>query len=123
MQNSCLHSVASHLSFSHRNVYAGVHISDTLLSMASIGIRELRSALSTYVKRAHTGERIVITVDGAPAAQLSSLQSDSTGIALADLVARGAVLPPRRRGDWVPAEPLVLYSGARIDRALSQVRR
>ena len=91
--------------------------------MASIGIRELRSALSTYVKRAHTGERIVITVDGAPAAQLSSLQSDSTGIALADLVARGAVLPPRRRGDWVPAEPLVLYSGARIDRALSQVRR
>ena len=90
--------------------------------MASIGIRELRSTLSTYVKRASAGERIIITVDGAPSAQLSRLQADTTGPTLADLVARGVVLPPRRRGDWVPAEPLVLYTGARIDRALSQVR-
>lgn len=90
--------------------------------MAHIGIRDLRSALSTYIKRAHSGERIIITIDGTPAAQLSGLGADTTGITMADLVARGAVLPPRRRGDWVPGEPLVLYSGARIDRALTQVR-
>lgn len=90
--------------------------------MAHIGIRDLRSALSTYIKRAHSGERIIITIDGTPAAQLSGLGADTTGITMADLVARGAVLPPRRRGDWVPGEPLVLYTGARIDRALTQVR-
>lgn len=90
--------------------------------MAHIGIRDLRSALSTYIKRAHSGERIIITIDGNPAAQLSGLGADTTGITMADLVARGAVLPPRRRGDWVPGEPLVLYTGARIDRALTQVR-
>ncbi len=90
--------------------------------MAHIGIRDLRSSLSTYIKRAHAGERIIITIDGQPAAQLAGLGADSDGATLADLVARGAVLPPRRRGDWVPSEPLVLYSGARIDRALTQVR-
>lgn len=90
--------------------------------MASIGMREFRSALATYVRRAQMGERVVVTVDGAPVAQLSSMGSDYAGITMADLVARGSVNPPRRRGDWVPGEPLVLYSGTRIDRALQQVR-
>ena len=48
-----------------------------------------------------------------PAAALESL---------ADLIARGAVAPPRRRGDWIPDDPLLLSSGARVDRALNQVR-
>lgn len=107
---------------SNQDVYTGVHKPDTLCSMADIGIRDLRSALSTYIKRAHAGERIVITVDGHPAAQLSGLRAAESGVSMADLVARGLVLPPRRRGDWIPGEPLVLYSGARIDRALTQVR-
>jgi antitoxin (DNA-binding transcriptional repressor) of toxin-antitoxin stability system len=68
------------------------------------------------------GERVVITVDGSPVAQLSNMGSDYSGITIADLVARGVVMAPRRNGDWVPSDPLVLYSGARIDKALSQVR-
>jgi prevent-host-death family protein len=122
MQNSWLHLVLLALGLSNQIVYTGVHNPDTLSPMAHIGIRDLRSALSTFIKRAHAGERIVITVDGNPIAQLSGLGADQTGATMADLVARGAVLPPRRRGDWVPGEPMVLYSGARIDRALSQVR-
>lgn len=90
--------------------------------MATIGMREFRSSLATYIRRARTGERVVITVDGAPVAQLTPMESDLTGISMNDLVARGAVVAPRRRGDWVPSDPLVLYSGARIDRALAQVR-
>ena len=90
--------------------------------MAHIGMREFRSALATYVRRAQMGERVVITVDGSPVAQLSNMGSDYSGITIADLVARGAVTAPRRTGDWVPSDPLVLYSGARIDKALSQVR-
>jgi antitoxin (DNA-binding transcriptional repressor) of toxin-antitoxin stability system len=90
--------------------------------MAHIGMREFRSALATYVRRAQMGERVVITVDGSPVAQLSNMGSDYSGITIADLVARGVVMAPRRTGDWVPSDPLVLYSGARIDKALSQVR-
>ena len=85
-------------------------------------MREFRSALATYVRRAQMGERVVITVDGAPVAQLSNMGSDYSGITIADLVARGVVKAPRRTGDWVQSDPLILYSGARIDKALSQVR-
>ncbi len=106
----------------NRGVYTGVHIFRYPSVMANIGIREFRSALATYMRRAQMGERVVVTVDGAPVAQLSAVGSDFAGVTMADLVARGAVTAPRRRSDWVPGEPLVLYSGARIDRALSQVR-
>ena len=90
--------------------------------MAHIGMREFRSALATYVRRAQMGERVVITVDGSPVAQLSNMGSDYSGITIADLVARGVFMAPRRTGHWMPSDPLVLYSGARIDKALSQVR-
>ena len=90
--------------------------------MAVIGMREFRSALATYIRRAQMGERVVVTVDGAPVAQLSNMGYDYAGITIADLVARGTILPPRRRGDWVPSEPLTLYTGARVDRALHQIR-
>jgi prevent-host-death family protein len=85
-------------------------------------MREFRSSLATYIRRARAGERVIITVDGSPVAQLTNMESDYSGVSMSDLVARGAVIAPRRRGDWVPSEPLVLYSGARIDRALAQVR-
>jgi prevent-host-death family protein len=91
--------------------------------MASVGIRELRGALATYLRRAASGERIIVTTAGAPAAQLGPLTGDDSGQSLADLVALGRVESPRRRGDFVPAEPLGLYAGTRIDRALSEVRR
>lgn len=90
--------------------------------MADIGMRELRATLSTFLKRAQLGERVVVTLDGKPIAQLGPLSGDVEGISLADLVARGAVISPRRRGDWVPDDPLLLSAGARVDRALGQVR-
>ena len=90
--------------------------------MAHIGMRELRSTLSTFLRRAQQGERVVVTIDGRPVAQLGPLAGDMNGVSWEDLVARGAVIAPRRRGDWVPSEPLLLTAGARVDRALNQVR-
>jgi antitoxin (DNA-binding transcriptional repressor) of toxin-antitoxin stability system len=90
--------------------------------MAFVGMREFRSALATYIRRAQHGERVIITVDGSPVAQLSQMTADMGGATMADLIARGAVAPPRRRGDWIPDDPLLLSSGARVDRALNQVR-
>ena len=90
---------------------------------STIGIRELRASLATFLRRAQSGERITVTVAGRPVAQMTSLSGDDTGVSLDDLVARGVVEPPRRRGDFVLSEPVVLYAGTRIDRALSEVRR
>ena len=90
--------------------------------MAQVGIRELRAALATWIRRAQAGERVVITADGSPVAELSAVGTDFSGVTMTDLLARGAVLAPRRRGDFVPGEPVLLSSGSRIDRALGQVR-
>lgn len=90
--------------------------------MAQTGIRELRAALATYIRRAQAGERVVVTVDGRPVAQISPVGTDHSGATPPDLIARGALLAPRRRGDFVPGDPVLLSSGARIDRALGQVR-
>lgn len=90
--------------------------------MAHVGIRELRAALATYIRRAQAGERVVITADGAPVAELSSVGADFSGVTMTDLIARGAVLAPRRRGDFLPGDPILLTSGSRVDRALGQVR-
>lgn len=90
--------------------------------MASVGIRELRASLAAYVKRAQGGERLVVTIDGEPVAQLGQLSGDFTGVTIEDLVARGAVLPPRRRSGFFLDDPVVLPAGTRIDRALAQVR-
>jgi hypothetical protein len=43
-------------------------------------------------------------------------------VRLPDLVARGLVVPPRRTGDYRPAEPISVWSGARIDRLLREIR-
>lgn len=61
---------------------------------ASVGIRELRNQVAAVVRRASDGERIVITVDGVPTAQLGPL-SPTGQPSLADLIAAGLVIAPR----------------------------
>lgn len=87
------------------------------------GIRELRGQLSTLVRRAGAGERIVITIGGRAVAQLGPVEPDRAAVTIDDLVARG-LLEPARRSDR-PAEPGIRvdsWTGGRLDRALREVR-
>ncbi len=87
------------------------------------GIRELRSELSALVRRAGSGERIVVTIGGRAVAQLGPVEPSSAEVTIDDLVARG-LLEPARRGDR-PREPstrIDAWTGGRLDRALREVR-
>jgi prevent-host-death family protein len=84
------------------------------------GVRELRAGLADAVRRATAGERTVITAHGRPVAQLAPLDEASPDIER--LVAAGALVPPRRAGDWRPPAPVAVWSGVRIDRALRELR-
>mgnify|MGYP003391735806 FL=1 len=64
--------------------------------MEHLGTRELRAELSAAVRRAGTGERIVITVGGRPVAQLGPLEPTDEQVTLEDLAARGQVVLARR---------------------------
>jgi prevent-host-death family protein len=90
---------------------------------SNLGIRELRGQLTSLVRRAGGGERIVITIAGRPVAQLGPVEPADARITLEDLVARGLV-EPARRGDR-PADPgtqVDSWTGGRLDRALREVR-
>ena len=64
-----------------------------------VGVRELRNYASRVVARARAGERIVITVDGVPAAEIGPIVGPSHERTMAELVAGGLVIPPRAKGD------------------------
>jgi prevent-host-death family protein len=87
-----------------------------------IGSRELRANLAAALRQVGAGERLVITVDGRPVAQLGPVDPSGSPTTLTDLAASGLVEPPRRAR---PTEPPVAVDTAvdvRLDRVLAEVR-
>ena len=86
--------------------------------MERIAVRELRNQVSKVVRRARSGERLIITVDGVPAAEIGPVSAGRV-TSIDELIAVGAVLAPRTRG--VPRRPEPLRAPA--DRSSSDVLR
>jgi prevent-host-death family protein len=87
-----------------------------------IGVRELRNNVAAVLRRAQAGERVVVTVDGRPVAQLGPLAPDATGVTLWDLAAAGLVEPPRRHDRPADPEPLPVPADLDADRLLETTR-
>ena len=87
-----------------------------------IGIRELRADLAAAVRRAGSGQRVVVSVDGRAVAQLGPIEAEQGQTVLEDLFASGAVLAPRRTDAARPSPAVQIWSGVRLDRALKEVR-
>lgn len=96
--------------------------------VAQVGIRDARGQLSDLVRRARVGERVVITIDGEPMAQLGPLTVGPDGPTLEDLAAAGLVRSPRRGHDPAAASAdstptaVEMAVDVRIDRALDDLR-
>ncbi len=89
-----------------------------------VNIRELRANLAAAVRRAESGQRVVITVGGRAVAQLGPLEplERERQPTIDDLAARGLVIKARR-GDRLPPDVVVAVPvGTRLDRLLAEVR-
>ncbi len=64
--------------------------------MQEVGIRELRNNVASVVRRAQAGERIIVTIDGHPVAQIGAIDARQPSISLADLIASGTLRSPQR---------------------------
>jgi prevent-host-death family protein len=84
------------------------------------GVRELRANLATAVRQAGAGQRVVITVDGHPVAQLGPLEPAGAP-SLAELAASGLLDPPHREHP-APPDGLDAAVDVRLDRILDEVR-
>lgn len=89
--------------------------------MEQIGARELRANLAAAVRQAGAGERVVITLDGRPVAQLGPIEPAGTP-SLAELAAAGLVEPPRRPDRPAAPEAVDTAVDVRLDRVLAEVR-
>lgn len=90
--------------------------------MERVGIRELRTTSAAIVRRAGAGQRIVITVDGRPVAQLGPLEPLTGEPTIDDLAARGLLVRARRDDRPAPELEVPMWAGARLDRLLVEVR-
>ncbi len=93
----------------------------TLRWMDQIGARELRANLAAAVRQAGAGERVIITIDGRPVAQLGPLEAIGAP-SLQELAASGLVEPPRRVGRPAAPDAIDAAIDVRLDRVLGEVR-
>jgi prevent-host-death family protein len=92
-------------------------------SLVRVGVRELRANVAALVRRASSGERVVITSDGVPVAVLGPLTPDGGGgVTMDDLVAAGLVVPPGRGDRPSAPEPASLPVDTRSSRVLDELR-
>jgi antitoxin (DNA-binding transcriptional repressor) of toxin-antitoxin stability system len=87
-----------------------------------IGARQLRQDLAAQLRRAESGQRLVVTVGDRPAALLGPVEDRGPAVTIDALVAAGALIPPRRRDPPRLAAPIAVWSGVRLDRAFREVR-
>ena len=87
-----------------------------------IGVRELRNQASQVVRRARTGERMIITVDGVPAAEIGPIRTAERANSIEQLIAGGLVLPARSRTAPAPPRPVAAPSGRPSLEVLGQLR-
>jgi prevent-host-death family protein len=90
--------------------------------MERLGVRDLRREVAAAVRRAGSGERIVITVDGRPVAQLGPLEPVDGELTIADLAARGQVVLARRDDRPEPEFSMPMWAGTRLDQLVREVR-
>jgi prevent-host-death family protein len=86
-----------------------------------IGVRDLRANLAAAVRQAGRGERVVVTIDGRPVAQLGPL-SPVGDPSLEELAASGLLEPPRRIRPPAAPDAEDAAVDVRLDRILDEVR-
>jgi prevent-host-death family protein len=92
------------------------------MDRSRIGTRELRGELATHLRRAASGQRLVVTAGGRPMAVLGPVVDASGEVTIDALVAAGALVPPRRSDSARLGAPVAVWSGIRLDRAFGEVR-
>jgi prevent-host-death family protein len=90
--------------------------------MDRVGIRELRNETSQVVRRARAGERIIVTVDGVPAAEIGPIGAVTEARTIDDLIATGRLLPRQSTTPPRPAQPVPAPAGQSTTEILDDLR-
>lgn len=89
--------------------------------MDRVGVRDLRNQVAAVVRRAGGGERIIITVDGEPVAQLGPLEPSGEPT-IDDLAAAGLVRLPGRADRPAAPAPFGVPVDVRLSSVIAELR-
>lgn len=89
--------------------------------MERVGIRVLRNDVAAIIRRAAGGERIIVTLDGQPIAQLGPLEP-SGAPTIDDLAAAGLVRLPGRTDRPAPPHPFGVPIDIRPASVIAELR-
>lgn len=94
----------------------------TSSSGATVGVRELKNQLSSFLDRVKAGEDITVTEHGRPIARLTAIGGDVDR--MAELVEAGIVKPAARRGRRLPDKRVKMAGGAsQVTQLVDEQRR
>ena len=88
----------------------------------SIGVREFRSNLASYLRDASLGHRIIITSDGKNMAELGPINGGSLGISLEALIATGLIEAPAQAIPATQPANFQLPTGVNSQQILKELR-
>jgi prevent-host-death family protein len=95
---------------------------ESQVAASVIGIRDLRADMAALVRRAGSGEHVIISVAGRSIARLGPLHTPAGQLSMDDLIASGHVIAPRRTGVYRSSDPVPVWQGSRIDKLLQDIR-
>ena len=87
----------------------------------TVGVRELKNQLSSYLDRVKAGEEVTVTEHGRPIARLTSVAPDVDRMAA--LVAAGIVRPAPAARRRLPSKRVKLTAGESLAELVGQQRR
>ena len=88
----------------------------------SIGVREFRSNLASYLRDAYLGHRIIITSDGKKMAELGPISGGSLNNSLEALIATGLLEAPTQAIHEAQPASFQLPAGANSQQILKELR-
>lgn len=91
--------------------------------MDTVSVRQLRNDVSRILKRVESGERLIVTSNGEPVAEIGPIRQRSDKPTLEELIAAGRVTPPRTRGAPAPAHPVPFDGPMASEEILEEHRR
>ena len=96
-------------------------MSDATSVTVTVGVRELKNQLSSYLDRVKAGEEVTVTEHGRPIARLTSVAPDVDRMAA--LVAAGIVRPAQAARRRLPSKRAKLDAGEPLAELVGQQRR
>lgn len=89
----------------------------------TVSVRQLRNDVSRVLRRVGAGERLIVTSNGVPVAELGPIQARDSERTIEEMIAAGELIAPRSRAEPRLATPTTFSGSMTTEEILEEHRR